>query len=124
MTDRSTSPDTLTIARNMAQSPDNWPPMRVKQVAEAYIAADAGRVRAKALEEAAKVADEAAQHEREEIAEAKKALDKQHDHNSYGAGYDAGALATAENIAEAIRGLKQEGVADSLPGATKERSTP
>mgnify|MGYP003577123162 FL=1 len=27
-------PDALEIARNMAQSPDNWPPMRVKQVAE------------------------------------------------------------------------------------------
>jgi hypothetical protein len=32
-------PDVMEIARNMAQSPDNWPPMRVKQVAEALLAA-------------------------------------------------------------------------------------
>lgn len=29
--------EVLTIARNMIESPDNWPPMRVKQVAEALI---------------------------------------------------------------------------------------
>lgn len=58
-----------------------------------------------AMEAAASVADEAAMHEREEITEAKRSLGKAYDHNSYGAGYEMGALATAENIAEAIRAL-------------------
>lgn len=58
-----------------------------------------------AMEAAACVADEAATHEREEIIEARKTLGTRYDHNSYGAGYDNGSLATAENIAEAIRAL-------------------
>lgn len=57
------------------------------------------------LEECARVADEAAEHERSEEQEARATLGKQHDHNSYGAGWSAGALGTAENIAEAIRSL-------------------
>lgn len=32
-------PGVLEIARNMVESPDNWPPMRVKEVAEALIIA-------------------------------------------------------------------------------------
>lgn len=32
-------PAALEIARNMAQSPDNWPPMRVKQIAEIAVSA-------------------------------------------------------------------------------------
>lgn len=36
---RSAAPDVMEVARNMVQSPDNWPPMRVKQVAEALLAA-------------------------------------------------------------------------------------
>jgi hypothetical protein len=33
------APDVMEIARNMVQSPDNWPPMLVKRIAEIAVAA-------------------------------------------------------------------------------------
>jgi len=35
--------DLIELARNMVQSPDNWPPMRVKAVAQAFLSEAAAR---------------------------------------------------------------------------------
>lgn len=60
-------------------------------------------VRREALEEAAKVAEEYAERKREEISD-----NKGFDHSSYGAGWEAGALAAAGEIEGDIRALSQK----------------
>lgn len=47
--------DPIELARNMVQSPDNWPPMRVKAVAQAFLSEAAARGKVEeALKSAAK----------------------------------------------------------------------
>ncbi|MGQ3297703.1 hypothetical protein [Reyranella sp.] len=68
------------------------------------------------LEEAAKVADEMADNEREEKLADKEAEGKDYDPYSYGAGFLDGAWVTARNLAAAIRSLSHDGKAPDKEG--------
>ncbi len=61
------------------------------------------RGRREGMEEAAKIADEAAAQNRSDEAEDRAMMGRDYDYSSYGAGFNGGGAATADEIAAAIR---------------------
>lgn len=70
-------------------------------------------VRREALEEAAKVADEAQASAREEVASDKEEMGEDYDPYSFGAGFLSGEITASINIATAIRALSLPVVKDT-----------